>query len=132
MVSDLILVPKGNEHGDCYLTARKSNDDAYGMVYVPDYSRYGPDVMVGVRLRGHTDVIWHGPYTKSEAETFREFELFSDLIKLDVKKTNMATIGYGDVNHIQVTYSLPGEDYQTVEPISVPLGKMFGMMKATK
>ena len=133
-VSDLVLVPKGNEHGDCYLIARKSNGDAYGMVYVPDYRRYGPDIMVGVRLRGHTDVKWHGPYTKAEAETFREFQLFSDLDKLDAKKTTMETLGHRDVTAIQVTYSLPGEYYETcdVQPITIPLGEMFKMARVKK
>ena len=133
-MSDLVLVPKGNEHGDCYLIARKPNGDIYGMAYVPDYSRYGPDLLVGVRLRGHKEVVWHGPYTEAEAETFRAFELFSDLDKLDVKKANMMTIGHGDVNQIQVTYSMPGEYYQTsdVESIAIPLGEMFSMRKVKK
>ena len=133
-MSDLVLLPKGNEHGDCYLIARKSNGDTYGMVYVPNYRRYGPDIMVGVRLRGHTDVRWHGPYTKAEAETFREFQLFADLDKLDVKRTTMETLGHRDVNAIQVTYSLPGEYYDTcdVQPITIPLGEMFKMARVKK
>jgi hypothetical protein len=133
-MSDLVLVPKGNERGDCYLIARKPNGDAYGMVYVPDYSRYGPAILVGVRLRGHTNVTWHGPYTEAEAETFREFELFPDLDKLDVKKTTMETLGHGDVNAIQVTYSLPGEYYQTddIPGMAIPLGQMFKMARVRK
>jgi len=133
-MSDLVLVPKGNEHGDCYLIARKSNGDIYGMVYVPNYSLYGPNIMVGVRLRGHKDVVWHGPYTEAEAETFREFELFPDLDKLDVKRTNMLTVGHGNVNSIQVTYSMPGEYYETcdVQPITIPLGEMFKMARVKK
>jgi hypothetical protein len=120
------------EQGDCYLIARKPNGDAYGLLYVPDFSKYGPDTMVGVRLIGHMDAEWHGPYTKAEAETFREFELFDELRRSDIKKVMMKTLGSGDIASLQVSYTRPCEDYpmdDKARSLIIPLGKMLVRVK---
>lgn len=126
------FLEESSEHGDCYLIARKPNGDAYGLLYVPDFSKYGPGTIVGVRLVGHADAEWHGPYTKSEGETFREFELFDDLHRSDIKKVMMKTMGSGDIASFQVSYTMPDEYYpmdDKARSLSIPLGKMLVRVK---
>ena len=111
-----------------YYVARYQGE-AIGWIALKNYHlHYEPDVMVGVRVLGKQNCDFDGPLSRAVLETYKEFELFPELPVCDTKHTEIKTVSGGKVDGVQVTYKVPGEDYEMDHSITRPPGALHKLL----